>query len=233
MLARPWFGIAKEPPFVRELLFVAALAPLVLIPAALWSDFVRGTSYLGAEPIKEMEHAIGEWGLRFLFATLLVTPLRSLTGWNWLAKHRRTLGLFAFAAIAEHLLTWVFLDLQVVLDDLVGWDEVWADIVKRPYLTIGMLGFVLMVPLALTSTKGAIRRMGKRWARLHRLAYVIPVLGVVHYAMAQKKDIEEPLVYGALLGGLLLWRAWIARQRDRASGSASVHGSGQPRGRAA
>lgn len=216
LLRRPFLGVATQPPGFPVLLFLAALAPLLLVPAALWSDFVRGTDFLGAEPIKEMEHLIGEWGLRFLFATLLVTPLRDLTGWNWLAKHRRTLGLFAFAAVALHLLTWVFLDLQVVLDDLVGWSDVWADLVKRPYLTIGMLGFLLMLPLAWTSTKAAIRRMGKRWDRLHRLTYVIPVLGVLHYGMAQKKDITEPLLYAAFLAGMLLWRSRIARRRAAA-----------------
>lgn len=213
MPARPWLGVGRQPPFFAPLLFVAALAPLVGFPVALWSDFTQGTDLLGSEPIKAMEHGLGEWALRFLFATLLVTPLRDLTGWNWLAKHRRTLGLFAFAAVAEHLMTWIFLDLQVVVDSLVGWDEVAADLAKRPYLTIGMLGFVLLVPLAATSTKAAIRRMGKRWTRLHRLAYVVPVLGVIHYAMAQKKDILEPLLYGAFLAGLLGWRWMIARRR--------------------
>jgi sulfoxide reductase heme-binding subunit YedZ len=222
VLTKPWFGLGKQPPFFSALLFIASLAPLVLVPAALWSDFVRGTSFLGAEPVTEMEHMIGEWGLRFLYGTLLVTPLRDLTGWNWLAKHRRTLGLFAFAAICLHLLTWVFLDLQVGLSDLVGWADVGADLAKRPYLTIGMLGFVLMIPLAWTSTKAAIRRMGKRWNRLHRLTYVIPVLGVIHYAMAQKKDIEEPLMYAAFLGGVLLWRYWIARKRADAHAPAAA-----------
>ena len=213
MFAKPWFGIAKQPPYFSALLFLVALAPLVGLPVVLWSDFTQGTRFLGSEPIKELEHGLGEWALRFLYGTLLITPLRDLTGWNWLAKHRRTLGLFAFAATAEHLLTWVFLDLQVVVDTLVGWDEVVADLVKRPYLTIGMVAFVLMIPLAVTSTKDAIRRMGKRWTRLHRLTYAIPVLGVIHYGMAQKKDIEEPLMYAAFLCGVLGWRWWIARRR--------------------
>ena len=220
LLDRPYFGIAKQPPFFSQILFLAALAPMVLIPTALWSDFVRGTDFLGSEPIKEMEHMLGEWGLRFLFATLLITPLRDLTGWNWLAKHRRTLGLFAFATICVHLLTWVFLDLQVVIDDLVGWDEVWADLVKRPYLTIGMLGLLLMIPLVWTSTKASIRRMGKRWNRLHRITYVIPVLGCIHYIMAVKKDIGEPLIYFAVLGGIFAWRAWVWRQRVQAHAAA-------------
>lgn len=215
MFSKPWLGISRQPRFFREALFVAALAPLILVPLALASDFLKGTSFLGTEPIKEMEHMIGEWALRFLYATLFISPLRWLTGWNWLARHRRTLGLFAFAAVAEHLLTWVFLDLQVGIDSEVGWSSVVADVAKRPYLTIGMLGFIIMIPLALTSTQSAIRRMGKQWTRLHRLAYVVPVLGVIHYAMAQKKDIEEPLMYAAFLSGVFLWRYLIARTRGK------------------
>jgi sulfoxide reductase heme-binding subunit YedZ len=217
---RPYFGIDKQPRGFGVLLFVASLLPALLIVPAMLSDLFYGSRWLGADPTKEGEHMLGEWVLRFLFAALAVTPLRHLTGWNWLAKHRRTLGLFAFAYVCLHLLTWTFLDVQILVSEYVGWADVWEDIAKRPYLTIGMLGFVLMVPLAWTSTKAAIRRMGKRWTRLHRLAYVIPVLGVIHYLMAVKKDIEEPLMYGAVLAGLLLWRAWIARQRSAAAATA-------------
>ena len=156
---------------------------------------------------------LGEWTLRFLFATLAITPLRDLTGWNWFGKHRRTLGLFAFAYVSLHLLTWAFLDVQILVSEYVGWADVWKDIAKRPYLTIGMLAFVLMVPLAVTSTKAAIARLGKRWRTLHRLTYVIPVLGVIHYFMAVKKDIAEPLIYAAVLAAILVWRAQIARRR--------------------
>lgn len=213
LLTRPYFGLAKQPRGFGVLLFIASLLPALLIVPAMLGDIFFGTRWLGSDPTKEGEHMLGEWVLRFLFAALAVTPLRTLTGWNWLAKHRRTLGLFAFAYVCLHLLTWTFLDVQILVSEYVGWADVWKDISKRPYLTIGMLGFVLMVPLAWTSTKAAIRRMGKRWTRLHRLAYVIPVLGVIHYLMAVKKDIEEPLMYGAILAGILLWRYWIARQR--------------------
>lgn len=221
MLTRPYFGVAKQPPGFTQLLFVASLLPALLIVPAMISDLFYGSSWLGADPTKEGEHMLGEWTLRFLFATLAVTPLRDLTGWNWLAKHRRTLGLFAFAYVILHLLTWTFLDVQILVSEYVGWGDVWTDIAKRPYLTIGMLAFVLMVPLAVTSTKAAIARMGKRWRKLHRLTYVIPVLGVIHYFMAVKKDIEEPLMYGAFLGAILLWRAWIARRRASAATAAA------------
>jgi sulfoxide reductase heme-binding subunit YedZ len=213
LLERPWFGIAKQPRGFAVILFLASLLPALVIVPAMIGDIFFGTSWLGSDPTKEGEHLLGEWVLRFLFATLAVTPLRSLTGWNWLAKHRRTLGLFAFAYVCLHLLTWTFLDVQLLVSEYVGSADVWKDISKRPYLTIGMLAFALMVPLAWTSTKAAIRRMGKRWTRLHQLAYVIPILGVIHYLMAVKKDIEEPLIYGAVLAGILLWRARIARQR--------------------
>lgn len=213
MPTRPYFGVGKQPPGFTQLLFVASLLPALLIVPAMISDLFYGTSWLGSDPTKEGEHMLGEWTLRFLFATLAITPLRDLTGWNWFGKHRRTLGLFAFAYVSLHLLTWAFLDVQLLVSEYVGWADVWKDIAKRPYLTIGMLAFVLMVPLAVTSTKAAIARLGKRWRTLHRLTYVIPVLGVIHYFMAVKKDIAEPLIYGAVLAALLVWRAQIARRR--------------------
>ncbi len=213
MLTRPYFGIAKQPRGFSALLFLAALLPALLIVPAMLGDLFFGSSWLGSDPTKAGEHLLGEWTLRFLFATLAITPLRHLTGWNWLAKHRRTLGLFAFAYVCLHLLTWTLLDVQLIVSEYVGWADVWKDLTKRPYITIGMLAFVLLVPLALTSTRAAIARMGKRWRVLHRLAYVVPILGVIHYLMAVKKDIEEPLVYGAVLAAILLWRARIASQR--------------------
>ncbi len=213
MPTRPYFGVGKEPPGFTQLLFVASLLPALLIVPAMISDLFYGSSWLGSDPTKEGEHMLGEWTLRFLFATLAITPLRDLTGWNWLGKHRRTLGLFAFAYVSLHLLTWAFLDVQILVSEYVGWPDVWKDIAKRPYLTIGMLAFVLMVPLAVTSTKAAIARLGKRWRKLHRLTYGIPVLGVIHYFMAVKKDIAEPLIYAAVLAAILVWRAQIARRR--------------------
>lgn len=213
MLAKPFFNIVKQPRGFAALLFIAALLPaLLIVPAMIW-DLWMGTNWLGADPVKEGEHMLGEWTLRMLYATLAITPLRRLTGWNWLAKHRRTLGLFAFAYVSLHLLTWALLDVQVGISEYVGWVDVWTDITKRWYITVGMLAFVLMIPLAITSTKGMIARMGKRWRVLHRLIYPIAALGVIHYFLSVKKDIEEPLMYAAFLGGLFIWRAWIARKR--------------------
>lgn len=207
----PLAGLARQPRGFGVVLFLAALAPAVWFTYAMLSDLFMGSSFLGADPVKAGEHGLGEWTLRLLFATLAITPLRRLTGWNWLAKHRRTLGLFAFAYVSLHLLTWALLDVQVGISEFVGWADVQKDILKRPFITIGMTAFVLMIPLAVTSTKKMIARLGKRWKKLHRLAYVVPVLGVIHFWMAVKLDITEPGIYGLVLASLLLWRARQAR----------------------
>lgn len=214
-MAKPTLGLAAQPPGFAVLLLLAAVAPALLITAAMLGDLFWGTSWLGTDPVKAGEHALGEWTLRLLFATLLVTPLRAHTGWNWLAKHRRTLGLFAFAYVVLHFLTWLLLDMQVWISEYVGWSDLWTDITKRPYITIGMLALVLMVPLAVTSTKAMIARLGKRWRSLHRLVYLITVLGVVHFYMSVKKDVSEPLIYGAVAAALIGWRVWHARRAAR------------------
>ena len=207
----PLGGFARQPRGFGVILCVGALVPAVLIISAVLSDLFFGSRYLGADPVKAAEHQLGEWTLRLLFATLAITPLRRLTGWNWLAKHRRTLGLFAFAYVSMHLLTWALLDVQIGISEFVGWADVKKDIFERPFITIGMTAFVLMIPLAVTSTKQMIARLGRRWRTLHRLVYVIPVLGVIHYWMAVKLDITEPGIYGLVLAALLLWRAREAR----------------------
>lgn len=203
----------KQPRGFAAVLFVAALLPaLVYVPAVLAYVFT-GNDWLGTDPIKAGEHALGKWTLRLLFASLAITPLRRITGWNWLAKHRRTLGLFAFAYVCLHLLTWLLLDVQLWISEYVGWSDIWTDITKRPYITIGMLAFVLLIPLAVTSTKAMIARLGKRWRLLHRLVYAVAVLGVIHFFMAVKKDITEPLVYALILSVLLGWRVLDARRK--------------------
>lgn len=208
-------GIERAPRGFGPLLVLAAALPALWFAWALYSDFTRGTRHLGTDPIKAAEHAYGLWTLRFLLLTLAITPLRRLTGWNWLAKHRRTLGLYAFAYGVMHLLVWAIIDVQVVIDDLVGWDEVMTDLFKRPFITIGMLALLLMLPLAVTSTQAMIRRLGRRWQALHRLIYVVAVLGLVHFWMAVKLDWREPAVYAAVLALLLGWRL-VARRRTSA-----------------
>lgn len=213
----PLGGLARQPRGFGVILVLGALVPATWIVYAMLSDLFMGTSFLGADPVKSGEHQLGAWTLRLLLATLAITPLRRITGWNWLARHRRTLGLFAFAYVSLHLLTWALLDVQIGISDLTRWADVKKDILERPFITIGMTAFVLMIPLALTSTKQMIARLGKRWRTLHRLVYVIPVLGVIHYWMAVKLDITEPGIYGLILASLLLWRAREARLRRAAA----------------
>lgn len=216
----PLGGIDRQPRGFGAAVVVLPLLPAAWITYAVLADLFAGTRHLGTDPVKEAEHLFGAWTLRLLLATLAVTPLRRITGWNWLAKHRRTLGLQAFGFGALHLLTWALLDVQVGISEFVGTDEVLEDILKRPFITIGMLAFLLMVPLAATSTRRAIARLGTRWRALHRLVYVVAILGVIHFWMAVKLDIREPAVYALVLAALLWWRARESRRRAAAPASA-------------
>ena len=183
---------------VKPLVFVACLIPFVLLlEGALTGD-------LGANPLERVTDVTGQWGLRLLLLTLAVTPLRRLTGWNWLQRFRRMLGLFVFFYITLHFLTWVWLDQQL------SWGNILADIVKRPYVTVGFTAWLLLLPLAATSTRGMMRRLGRRWQRLHRSIYLIGVLGVLHYIWLVKADLVEPLIYAGLLVILLAVR-WKPR----------------------
>lgn len=198
-----------EPRWFSAVLIVASCIPAVLALSAMGSDILGGTRFFGSNPIKEGEHFLGEWTLRFLMATLAVTPLRALLGWNWLAKQRRTMGLFAFGYLMLHWLTYALLDVQL------DWGDLVTDLMKRPYIMFGMGGLVLMVPLAVTSTKGMIRRLGgKWWNRLHWLVYLVPVLGVVHFWLSVKKDIGDPLMFASIFAALGLWRLWKWRRRS-------------------
>jgi len=183
----------------------------LLVP--FWYLYLGFTGGLGVEPIKELEHRLGLLGLQVLAAGLMVTPLRRFAGLN-LLKFRRMLGLLAFYYICTHLLTWLVLDVR----DL---GAIWADIVKRPYITIGMAGFVLLVPLAITSNNASIRKLGAMgWRRLHMLVYLAVILGAVHFVMLRKGWQVEPLVYlglfAVLLGLRLIPRAGAFRRSARA-----------------
>jgi sulfoxide reductase heme-binding subunit YedZ len=162
---------------------------------------------LGANPVETITHVTGDWTLRLLLATLAVTPLRRLLGWHRLAPHRRTLGLLAFSYACLHLATFVALDL--------GFDPglLAEEVTERPYITVGFASFVLLVPLALTSTRGAIRRLGRRWQTLHRLVYLAAVGGVVHFLWSVKADQREPWLYAAVLAALLAGRLVPSRRR--------------------
>jgi len=167
-----------------------------------------GTNALGADPVAAVEHETGLWALRLLLLTLAITPLRRLTGQPVLLQFRRMLGLYAFFYACLHLAAYVVLDLGGY------WAQLFEDIAKRPYITVGFLGWLLLVPLAVTSTRGWMRRLGRRWGQLHRAVYAIGVLAVLHFWWLVKSDIREPAVYAAILALLLGWRV-VLRLRAR------------------
>lgn len=167
---------------------------LYMVPAP-WFFWMAATGQMGVEPIKALEHEYGEIALQLLIIGLAITPLRRFAGIN-LLKFRRAVGLCAFFYVVLHLGVWAFLDVQSL-------DRVWADIVKRPYITIGMVGFALMLPLALTSNNRSVRQLGPKWRTLHKATYVVAVLGAVHFVMVAKGLQVEPLAYLAVILALL------------------------------
>lgn len=181
----------------KPVVFLLCLLPLVIL--FLRTFEVEGMS-LGANPIEELLHELGRWGLKFLLLTLTITPLRRLTGWNWILKFRRMLGLFAFFYTVLHFLTYAVLDQGLDLSVII------EDVIKRPYITLGMTGLLLLIPLAVTSTRGMMRRLGRGWVKLHRLVYVIAILGVWHFYWQVKLDTLEALVYAMILAVLLATR---------------------------
>ena len=192
MTTRP----TRFPPYGKPLVFCVSLLPLI------WLCWLAWQNRLGANPVETLSHRTGDWSLRFLLLTLAVTPLRRLSGWNWLLKFRRMLGLFAFFYVCLHL------GVYLIFDQFFDPAAILEDIAKRPYITVGFAGFLLLIPLAATSTNGMIKRLGRNWQRLHRLVYLIGMLGVVHYWWLVKADISEPLLYAGLLTMLLGYRAW-------------------------
>ncbi len=184
---------------LKGLLFLVCLLPLGKL--ALETFGIAGMS-LGANPVEELIHRFGIWGLNFLLITLAVTPLRVLTGKNWLIRFRRMLGLFAFFYILMHFLAYAGVDQRFDLAAIL------EDIVKRPFITVGFTAFLLLIPLALTSTNGMMRRLGRKWQKLHRLVYLIAILGVWHFYWQVKLDTLQPLIYVAILGVLLGFRIW-------------------------
>jgi sulfoxide reductase heme-binding subunit YedZ len=182
---------------VYAVVWLACLAPLLWL---VWRGF---NNDLGANPIDKLIRELGVWGLRLLIVGLAITPAARILRQPRLIRFRRTVGLFAFTYVLLHLANYV------VTDQWFDWAAIGKDILKRPFITIGMLGFVLLVPLAVTSTNWALRKLGPvRWRKLHRLTYVIAPLGVVHYYMLVKADHQPPLIYGAIVAALLGWRVW-------------------------
>jgi sulfoxide reductase heme-binding subunit YedZ len=187
----PWQLRAAR--WIRPAAWVGGLVPLALIVAA---GFTGG---LGAEPIEEVTHRTGFATLLMLMLTLAISPVRRWTGWNWLASARRTLGLCAFLYVCLHLVIYL-------VDQGFSLGFIVEDVVEHPYVTVGFAAFLLLVPLALTSTKASIRRLGKRWQKLHRLVYLATGLGVLHFVWLVKKDLRDPLIFAAVFAALMLAR---------------------------
>jgi sulfoxide reductase heme-binding subunit YedZ len=198
-----WLPRSNQVAWIKAGLFALCLVPLARL---VYGGFANS---LGANPIETITRSTGWWTLFLLFVTLSVTPLRRWTGANWLLKLRRMLGLFAFFYASAHFMTFVWFD---------HWFDVAAilkDVVKRPFVTVGFAAYLLLLPLAMTSTNGMVRRLGRNWQRLHKLVYIVAVLGVVHFWWLVKRDVTEPLVFAlvlaVLLGIRLAWRVQQAR----------------------
>ena len=187
----------------KPLFFALCLLPLAMIA---WDTFA---DQLGTDPVAQLEHRTGIWALRLLLATLAITPLRRLTGRRELVRFRRMLGLFAFFYASVHLTTYVVVDLGAY------WPQLGADIIKRPYITVGFTAWLLLVPLALTSTRAMMRRLGRQWQRLHKLVYPIALLALLHFLWLVKADHREPLVYCAIFVGLMAVRVGWFRAKAR------------------
>lgn len=183
---------------LKPLVFLICLVPFVLVFTDAYG--IGGT--LGANPIENIQDRFGQWGLRFIMITLAVTPLRQVTGWNWLARFRRLFGLFAFFYVVMHFLVWLILDQTLLLSAIA------EDIFERPFITIGMVALVLLVAMATTSTAGTRRRLGKTWQKIHRSVYVVAILGVWHFWWQVKEFGSEPLIYAIIAATLLGYRLW-------------------------
>jgi sulfoxide reductase heme-binding subunit YedZ len=187
----------------KPVLFLVCLLPLcLLVLRTVGND-------LGANPVETLTHDTGDWALRFLLISLAVTPLRLLTGKAWLIRYRRMLGLFAFFYALLHFTIYLWIDQGFL------WSEIVADILKRPYITIGFAAFLILLPLAATSTKGMVRRLGKRWTSLHRLVYASALLAILHFIWLVKADYREPGLYLFIFLLLMLFRMPLLRSRLR------------------
>ena len=189
----------------KTLVHLAALTPMAILAWQFHDVWKTGSDALGADPVAEIEHRLGLWALRLLMIALAITPLRQLTGQPVLIRFRRMLGLYAFFYASLHFAAYLGLDLRGY------WTQIFAEVVKRPYITVGFSA----LPLAITSTKGWIKRLGRNWGRLHKLVYAVGVLAVLHFWWLVKSDIREPLLYASILAALLGWRVWKRFSRPR------------------
>ncbi|HEX8405208.1 MAG TPA: protein-methionine-sulfoxide reductase heme-binding subunit MsrQ [Duganella sp.] len=196
---------ARQAGLIKATVFVLALVPLLRMV------YLTVTGQL-VEPLEFITRGTGDWTLYFLCFTLAVTPLRRLTKWNWLVKLRRMLGLYMFFYAFLHFMTFLW------FDHFFDVSEMWKDVLRRPFITVGFIAFVLLIPLAVTSTNAMVKRLGgKRWQWLHRLIYVIAPLAILHFwwMKAGKHNFSEPIIYGTILGVLLLMRVYWARAKAR------------------
>jgi sulfoxide reductase heme-binding subunit YedZ len=190
--------------WAKAAVHAAALAPATYLAWQIAEVWRTGSDALGADPVAAIEHRTGLWALRLLLLTLAITPLRQLTGQTVLLRFRRMLGLYAFFYASLHLAAYLVLDLGGY------WTQLFEEIAKRPYITVGFAAWLLLVPLAVTSTLGWMRRLGRRWGQLHRLVYAVAVLAVLHFWWLVKSDVREPAIYAGVAAVLLGWR--IARR---------------------
>jgi sulfoxide reductase heme-binding subunit YedZ len=189
---------------LKAVIFVLALLPFLRMA---WLT----AAGVPVDPVEFLTHGSGDWALYLLCATLAITPLRRLTGWNWLVRLRRMVGLFTFFYAFMHFMTFLW------FDHFFDVAAMWKDVLKRPFITVGFLAFVLLIPLAATSTNAMIKRLGRNWARLHKVIYVIAPLAILHYwwMKAGKHNFEQPIVWGTVVGVLLLLRVWWSLSRAR------------------
>lgn len=191
---------------LKAVVFALCLMPLGHLVFGIVADS------LGANPIEAVTRGLGDWALRLLLITLAVTPLRRITGFSWLLRLRRMLGLFTFFYAVLHMLTYVW------LDQFFDWPFILKDIVKRPFITVGFVSFMLLIPLAVTSTNAMMKRLGRNWSRLHMAVYAIGVLAVLHFWWMVKADVREPAIYAGMLAVLLGLRLlWKVREKQRAA----------------
>jgi sulfoxide reductase heme-binding subunit YedZ len=184
-----------------------SIAWVLLGSPAFYATYLIAINDLGANPLETLTDHTGQWTLRFLLLGLLITPLRQLTGWVSLIRYRRLIGLFAAFYATTHMSLWLVIDQQL------DWGLLVEDVLDRPYITLGFIGWLLLLPLVATSTKGMIKKLGTSWRKLHRAVYIIPVLGVVHYTMSLKADFSLPILYGVTLAVLLGFRVWMRQAR--------------------
>ena len=196
---------AKQISFiVKPIIFILCLIPFALLVFGAINDT------LGSNPVETLTHETGQWALRFLLIGLSVTPLRRILKINWLIKLRRMIGLFAFFYAVMHFITYIW------LDQFFDWAEILIDIPKRPFITIGFASFLLLLPLALTSSNAMQRRLKKNWSKLHKLVYVIPVLVIIHFLWSLKADFSEPAVYAVLFSMLISYRIYYSQRIKKA-----------------